>query len=98
MNNFIRVAENRDTHDVICGYTVYFPSDCQPILMLVSVNMEFVKYGRKFGRVIRAAIYFYPIAVCSQILLVKEYVGILFFPIELVQKNLIRLALFLAKS
>lgn len=106
MKNFIRVAENRDTHDVICSYTFSFPSACQPILILVFVSMELVKYGRKFGRVICAAIYSYPTAVCSQsdfilthqILLRKEDVGLLFFPIKLMQKNLIRLLLFLAKS
>jgi len=106
MKNFIRVSENRDTHDVICGYKISFPSACQPIFMLVFVSTELVKYGRKFVGVICAAIYSYPIAVCSQsdfilthqILLGKEDVRILFFPIKLMQKNLIRLALFLAKS
>lgn len=90
MKNFIRVAENRDTHDVICGYTISFPSACQPLLMFAFVSMEVVKYGRKRGRVICAAIYSHLIAVCSQsdfilthqILLVKKDVGILFLPIK----------------
>lgn len=98
MKDFIRVAENRDTHDVICSSAISFPQACQPALMLIFVSMELVKYGRKFGRVICAAICSYPIAVCSQILLGKEDVGILFLPIKLMQKNQIRLALFLAKS
>lgn len=90
MKNCIRVAENRDTHDVICDYTISFPSACQSKLMFAFVSMELVKYGRKLGRVICAAIYSHPIAVCSQsdfilthqILLGKKYVGILFFPIK----------------
>lgn len=106
MENVIRDAENRDTHDVICSYTMSSPSARQPILMLGFVSMELVKYGKKFGRVICVAIYSYSIADCSQsdfiltrqTLLGKEDAEILFFPIKLMQKNLTRLALFLAKS
>lgn len=66
MKKCMEVAENKATHDAICGYTISFPSVLQSILILNFVRMEIVKYVKKFGRMICASIYSYPIVICSQ--------------------------------